>query len=248
MLCFWGGERRVFRILFHNKKPYRLFYMVGYVSGPIGRPMINQPTTISTQTTVNNNMLGIIIFRVPNTVILTLCLLLYFSKNANITMKYMKNGVIPFPMLSAALKMNWVKSGVMFAFMNSGTSIGDASVHLVTESGINMDISIIMINMVMMSGIPVNSSLSINVIRYDAMTSPMFVKFKMLTINDTKNIRTNMYPRLSNSFDNPTLNSLVFLKFSEMKPYMAEQIISIISSMNIKASVNGASPPSSWAT
>ena len=78
------------------------------------------------------------------------------------------------------------------AFINSGTSIGEASVHLVIASGIKKDIKIIAINMVVMSGSPVNSRLLINEINHEAMTVPKLVQFKILTSKEAKNINMNI--------------------------------------------------------
>ena len=133
-------------------------------------------------------------------------------------MKYTKNGVMPFPTLSAALNINWVKSGVILAFINRGTKIGEASVHFVIASGIKKDINMIAKNIVTINGIPVNSKLLINEINQEATTVPKLVQFKILTSNDAKNIKMNIYPRLSNSFDNPTLKSFVFLMFLDINP------------------------------
>ena len=108
------------------------------------------------------------------------------------TMKYTKNGVIPFPTLSAALKINCVKSGVILAFMNSGTRIGDASVHLVIASGIKNDMITITKNIVIINGRPVNSKLLINEINQEATTVPKLVQFKILTSNEAKNIKMNI--------------------------------------------------------
>ena len=94
------------------------------------------------------------------------------------------------------------------------------------------------------NGIPVNSRLLMRVINQEATTVPKLVQFKMLTNKEAKNIRINIYPKLSNSLDKPTLKSLVFLMFLEMKPYIPEHIIIIIKKTKAKASVNGASGPS----
>ena len=223
-------------------------YIVGNVFGPIGIPIINHPITINIQVMANREMVGISCFNVPNTVILFVSLLLYFSKKAIMTIKYMKNGVIPFPILSAALKINWVKSGVMLAFMNIGTKIGEAMVHFVMASGIKNDIRTIIINIVIISGIPVNSKLLMKLINHAAITSPRFVQLSTLINSDKKNISTKRYPRLLNSFDRPTLNSLVFLIFLEKCPYSPEQIIIMIKTMNTKALLNVDVSPRSWAT
>ena len=194
-------------------------YKVGAVAvGPKGRPITKKPITIINHTTENIKTVGLSSFNVPNTVILLLSLLLYFSKKASITIKYTKNGVIPFPTLSAALKINCVKSGVILAFINNGTNTGDISVHFVMASGIRNDIIITTRNIVIINGIPVNSKLLIKLINQEATTVPKFVQFSILTSNDAKNIKINMYPRLSNSFDNPTLKSFVFLMFLDINP------------------------------
>ena len=216
--------------------------------GPRGNPIINQPTTIKSQTTINISTVGLNKLRVPNTVILFVSLLLYFSKKASIIIKYTKKGVIPLPTLSAALKINWVKSGVIFAFMNNGINIGDAICHFVMVSGINKDINIIIINIVIIKGIPVNSKLLINEMSHEPKTVPIFVQFRILIISDEKNNSINMYPKLSNSFDNPTLKSFVFFRFFEIAPYIPEQIIIIIRNIKPKASWNGAFSPSNCST
>ena len=68
--------------------------------------MTKKPITIRNHKTANIKAVGLKRFKVPKTVILLLSLLLYFSKKASITIKYTKNGVIPFPTLSAALNIN----------------------------------------------------------------------------------------------------------------------------------------------
>ena len=107
---------------------------------------------------------------------------------------------------------------MILVFMNSGTKIGEAKVHLVMASGIKKDINMIAKNIVTINGIPVNSKLLINEINQEATTVPKLVQFKILTSNDAKNIKMNIYPRLSNSFDNPTLKSFVFLMFLDINP------------------------------
>ena len=152
-----------------------VFHIVGFVSVPIGIPNIYHPITISIRSTANKRTDGNICFNVPNTVIFTLSFLLYFSRNASITIKYINSGVRPLPILSAILNTNCVKSGVMLAFMKSGTITGDAIVHFVVRSGINIDINMIPIMVININGIPVNSRLPINDVMRLATTSPRLV-------------------------------------------------------------------------
>ena len=68
--------------------------------------MTKNPITMMNHNTANIKAVGLSRFKVPKTVILLLSLLLYFSRNASMTIKYTKNGVMPFPTLSAALNIN----------------------------------------------------------------------------------------------------------------------------------------------
>ena len=150
-----------------------------------------------------------------------------------------------FPIPSATLNMNSVKSGVMFDLMNNGTSNGDAISHFVSVDGTTILISIITMNITTIRAIPENCNLLMKSIKLVAMICPTFVHSIRLTRIDMKNINTNTYPIFSKLFDRPTLYSFVLLIFPDIFQYTNEQAIIIKMNSNMNPSLNGALSPNS---
>ena len=128
------------------KKHRMVFYNVGYIPGPIGKPIIYQPTVIAIHTTAMIKKYGVIICS-PFLIVIGLSLCkLYKFKYPIYIMNEAINGVYPFVIESPTLITICANSGDKFDCIKIGTTTGENNNHLLVVLGnIKPEIAIKMI-------------------------------------------------------------------------------------------------------
>ena len=103
----------------------------------------------------------------------------------------MNNGVIEEPIPLATWNKNCVKSGLIFALINSGIISGDIKVHFCKLLGINIVIKIIKINARTIKGNPEKFNTTNKLIYLVVITTPILVQSIIPDNIDIKTIIAN---------------------------------------------------------